>query len=176
MITAIKMFFLRYQAMSPQKGFSLIELTIVIALIGILGAVSAYSWQQYTDNINLRTAAATLMADIADSKQNAVAEGVNYRIDFDPDNSGSYANYTIERGNADGTTYTAIQTKCVSPPGSGSGICPVNPPSFGGQRATFLPRGTVSQPGSLTISNSRNSTAKITVNITGKARVEYTMR
>ena len=47
------------------KGFTLIEMMIVIAIIGILSAVSLYGWLGYQNNLNLRTAAGEVMADIA---------------------------------------------------------------------------------------------------------------
>ncbi|MEI7672419.1 MAG: prepilin-type N-terminal cleavage/methylation domain-containing protein, partial [Deltaproteobacteria bacterium] len=41
----------------PNKGFTLIEMMIVIAIIGTLSAASLYGWLGYQNNLNLRTAA-----------------------------------------------------------------------------------------------------------------------
>jgi len=47
------------------KGFSLIELLTVIAIIAIVVSMASFTWQHYVNNANLRTAARELATDIA---------------------------------------------------------------------------------------------------------------
>jgi type II secretion system protein H len=150
------------------KGFTLVELMIVIAIIGILSSVAMYGWLGYQNNINLKTAAGEVMSDIALSKQRAVSEGVQYCIQF---THGS-PNYSINAPSCDAPTQT--QTKNLASFGSGLTIRDTN---FTSDRVSFIPRGTLSSnTGDINLTNSKGSTAEITINITGRAYVKFTMR
>jgi len=146
-------------------GFSLIELMIVIALISIMMAVAVPTWQKYTANTDLKTAAREVMADISDAKQQAVETNLDvFRLTFNV--TGNY--YALTRTD----TGVALWTKSVALYGSGVVIDSVN---FGGSDISLNKRGTVSN-GNLVLRNRLGSTAKITVNITGRTYVEYTMQ
>jgi len=148
-----------------QKGFSLIELLIVIALIGILGSVATYSWQRYFDNTNLKAVARDVTTDIAACKQKAVSEGVPYRLTF----TAGADNYTIAK-----SPYTAAETKSLTAFGSGLTVQSV---SFTLGNVIFLTRGTLAtNTGTIVIRNGRNSTATITINITGRTYVTFAMQ
>jgi type II secretion system protein H len=85
------------------RGFTLMELLIVIALIVIVTAIASANFKNYRDRTNMREAAREISADIQHYKQRAVSESVPYSITF---NAGAN-NYTIQR---DGTT---VVTKSV---------------------------------------------------------------
>jgi prepilin-type N-terminal cleavage/methylation domain-containing protein len=151
-----------------RKGFTIIELMIVIAIIGILSAVSIVGWWGYQDNVNLKTAAGEVMSDIASCKQRAISEGVQYCIQF---TDGS-PNYSINASSC--TAPTQTQAKNLTSFGSGLTISSTN---FNSDRVSFLPRGTLSSnTGRIFLTNSKNSTATITVQITGRAYVSFTMQ
>jgi len=145
------------------KGFTLIELMVVIAIMSIVAAIGSFSWQRYVNNSNLRTAARELVADMANSKQRAVSEGVKYRMTI---TAGSPGNYTIEQRNVADTAYTVISTK--SPTANGAGLY-FNSTNI----IIFQPRGTNST-GTIVLKNSIGYTATITSNITGKTYVTFT--
>ena len=142
---------------------------IVVAIMGIVAAIASFSWQRYVNNANLRTAARELASDIANTKQRAVSEGVNYRMTI---TAGTPGNYTIEQRNADNTTSTIIATKIPTANGAGLSITSTN---HGGSIIAFQPRGTTSW-GDVVLQNSRGSTATITSNSTGKAYVIFSMQ
>lgn len=143
-------------------GFSLIELIVVVALIAIMATMAAPMWQDYRANTDLKSAARGVMADIADAKQRAVSENSDaYKLEFDVSGNA----YALTRDGA--TQWTKPLTSY------GSGIV-LNSVSFGGTDITLRNRGTVTN-GHLILSNGLGSTATITVNITGRTYVQYTM-
>ena len=149
------------------KGVTLIELMIVIGIIGILSSVSLYSWLGYQNNVNLKTAAGEVMSDIASCKQRAISEGVQYCMQF---TDGS-PNYSINASSCSAPT----QTEAKNLTGFGSGLT-ISSTNFNSDRVSFLPRGTLSSnAGRIVLTNSKNSTATITVQITGRAYVSFTM-
>ncbi len=144
---------------ADSKGFSLVELMIVIALMGIMAGIGSFAWSKYTMNANLRAAARDVASDIFVTREKAVSESTGYRITFDVGGN----SYTIAN-----TVTGTSQTKALG--AFAPGIV-LQSASFGGNM-NFQARGTV-DAGNLVLRNSRNSTATITVNITGRTYVSF---
>jgi type IV fimbrial biogenesis protein FimT len=150
-----------------QSGFSLIELLIVIALIAIVMGFAVPTWQRYAANADLKTAAREVKADLFNVKQRAVEENTDfYRMTFNV----SQNNYVLSLSN----TGVTVWTRSLAALGKGITINTVN--FSGGAVVNFQRRGTMSQWGSVTLRNSIGSTATITVNITGRSHVDFTMQ
>ena len=166
------------------KGFSLIELIIVMAIMGIMAAIAAPNFIRYRDNANLREAARDISSDLQLYKQRAIAENVRYRITF---NSGAN-NYDVQKESALGTSAfgvppplgnTVVDVVTDKEIGSGNIIETSSAANFGGNAyVTFLPRGIIEDSqGSLTLRHkTRLSEAKINVTKMGKINVEYTLK
>mgnify|MGYP001432937098 CR=1 FL=1 len=157
---------------TKNRGFSLIELIIVIALIGVISSIAVLSWQRYVNNINLKTAARDIVSEMQNCKTKAFSESRTYDILFTP---GTNSSYTISAPAA--ANFAAVnKTKLLEGYGSGiqmTGVSFVSSPASNIIR--FQARGTCSQ-GTVTLTNSRNSTATVTTEITGKAYVTLNMQ
>jgi type IV fimbrial biogenesis protein FimT len=161
----------RPRRVRTKRGYTLVEVMIVVVLIGILSTLAVFAWQGYRDNINLRTAARDVATDMTATRQRAVSEGVQYRITF----STAANNYIIERGTSAGAPYTTLQTKTPTTHGTGSGLS-INSANFSGaQQVLFFTRGTLSS-GTVILRNSKGSQATITVNFAGKTHVQFAMQ
>lgn len=157
--------------MKDDKGFSLVEMLIVVAVIGVLLSIVSFSWQRYTNNTNLRNAARDVVSDFQNCKAKAVSENRNYKITF---TTGTDSSYTIS-ASANGPHDAFIATKL--PTAHGSGLQFTSAAFFPAPTnvITFYTRGTSSN-GTVVMTNSRGSTATIKVNATGKAYVQFAMQ
>lgn len=156
--------------MKPDKGFSLTELMVVIALIAIVGMIAVPAFNHYSINSNLKTAARGIASDIFEMKERAVAENRQYMIEFTVASN----QYTLKQGTYTGEPWTATQVK--SPSAAGSDIRLQDAAfAFGNPKVFFQTRG-IASAGAVTLTNRYGSTATITVNTSGRAYVQFNMQ
>ena len=160
----------RTRGRSGRDGFSLVELLVVIGLIGIVAGFSIPAFQRYATNANLKAVAREIMSDINNTKQRAIEENNNtYRITFS-----TVANNYVLSWTDMTTTPSTARTLTKSPTTSGADVR-ITAVTFSGGVITFQRRGTTTA-GSLTLTNSRGSTAVITVNFTGRAYATFAIQ
>ena len=158
--------------MDDRKGFSLIEMVIVIAILGIVATFAVPAFQNYVRNRNLKTAAQEIASEFFVTRERALAENTTYRIVFDDINN----QYTTEERTALGppVVYTIRQTKKISSSAAADGIV-INTSMANALIFTFQPRGTISS-GTINLKNSINSRAAITVNFPSRTYVVYNLQ
>lgn len=151
------------------KGFSLIELIIVIAILAIVLAIAAPNFMAYRDNSNLKEATRDISSDIQLYKQRAVSENKQYRMVFNVGGN----NYTVQSSDGGGG-WVNVATKSV---GAGyGGIIITGDPTFTDDTITFATRGTTTN-GTLALEHAtRHSTAQIVTSTMGRVRVDYVLK
>lgn len=91
-----------------QRGFSMTELAVILAIVGILAALGVPSFVKIMPRVRLAGAATTLANEIAGLRMAAIAKSVDFRILFDPAND----RYTFQKWNgASFVTYAASTMK-----------------------------------------------------------------
>jgi prepilin-type N-terminal cleavage/methylation domain-containing protein len=146
------------------RGFSLVEILVVIGILGILGSISSYSWQRYVANMDLRTAARDLASDISLCRQKAMGENTNYKMTFEIDK------YTVT---PDPDTIPSGNTiKSFASYGS---VIRLDSLTFSGAVIHIQSRGLLDN-GTIKLANVRDSKAIITVDRAGRTHVEFTMQ
>lgn len=156
-------------------GFTLLELMIVLAIIGVMSTVASYSWLRYVHNADLKAAARDIASDFQNCKAKSISESRDYQISF---TAGTGGRYTISAPAT--TSHAAVSTTKLSE-AFGSGIQIVFESGCNGYGAApmnviiFETRGT-SKFGCVKLTNTRGSSASITTNITGKTYITFAMQ
>jgi len=151
-------------------GFSMVELLITLVLLGIVMAIAVPSYRGWVDNSNLKAAGRMISSDFYETRARASAENRPYTVTYSPDPTNTYR---IQAAAANDLT-AFDQTKTFDEFGVVR-MASVN----GGAAAvtvTIQSRGSVSPAGSIVVTNTRNSTGTITLLITGRAHVTYSMQ
>ncbi|NPV03722.1 MAG: prepilin-type N-terminal cleavage/methylation domain-containing protein [Syntrophaceae bacterium] len=152
------------------SGFSLVELFITLVLLGIVLAIAVPSYRGWSDNSRLKGAARMISSDFYDARARAMAENRVYTVTYSPDPTNTYR---IQAAAANGLA-AVDETKTFDEYGT------VRMTSVNGGAAavtvTIQPRGSAAPAATIGIANARNSIGTITVLMTGRAHVTYTMQ
>lgn len=152
------------------RGFSLVELLTVVAIIGVMSLVGVPAFMSYQRSVNFKTSMRQYTSDLRSARQRAVSSTTQVMVG-NMRNEGTapetYGVYEILESRDRGATYTLLQTKQLTKRSEFVGT----PDDI-----LFMPNGTVNLPGgvySTTVElRSLDSIGKpdydITVTVTGK--------
>jgi type IV fimbrial biogenesis protein FimT len=157
---------------SKVNGFTILELIVTLGILAVVLTIAIPNFQWISINGNLKTAARDLIADVNAMKQRAMANNKTYQIVF---NVGGNS-YTIQEKAGNPPPADADLPIIKTPSAYGNGITITSAPFGAGTTIEFQTRGTISQAGSVNLNNSRNSTATITCNLSGRNYVQFNMQ
>ena len=128
-----------------QKGFTLIEVLIVIALIGIMLAVAGYYMGGQGKKAQLKSAARDLVSNMNLARTKAIRDSKPWTIQFNPatnsyrlidGDGGTFRTITLPANVSFGSNLTPVDSKAI-----GDGVSYIN------DRVIFNPNGTSSDFG-----------------------------
>jgi len=147
-------------------GFTMVELLIAMVLFAIVSSIAIPSFRGYIDNTKLKGAARQIMSDISDAQERAKAENAQYRITLNVSPANTYSQDRL-------TAPTQSQAKTLAEHGNDIRI---EATTYASNQVTFEARGILSQTGTITLRNNRNSTAVISTSLAGRTNAQFTLQ
>ncbi len=147
--------------MKSQKGFTLIELIVVICIMGILLLIAVNRYDHWQQNYNLRSEARIICGYLQEASSLARSKSLNYNVIFDMEKNsyGIVAGEDIKIYN-----FSDPRVRLVSADFTGESY------------VTFLPRGCVQDTGTVLLENALGSTVLIHVALPGKISIQLKMK
>jgi prepilin-type N-terminal cleavage/methylation domain-containing protein len=143
------------------RGFSLIELIVVVALASILAALGVLAHQAVRPGLNLSMAARQVVMDLKVARMQAIARNTAQRVVFTSGGS----RYQPQRKM--GASYIDEGAAVELPSGIVVMDC-----NAAGSAIGFRPRGNAGTFGTVTIANARGEVRRVIVDIAGQVRVQ----
>lgn len=151
------------------RGFSLLELLVVLVIISVAAAIAAPNFSRFMERYEVRKAARQLMTDLQSAKMRAVAEGADHRVSFI---SGKAPQYVIERNTAGAWQTVDIVRNLADAtnPYHAKGITVST--SAHPLRVVFSPLGSANPAASIIFRSKNDQTMTVFVILTGRIRIE----
>lgn len=155
--------------MRQDKGFTLMEMLVVLAVVAMLLGVSIPFFASFTKGAKLKTAASDLTAILNTARSFAITYRQNYSVVFDS-SSAPHSYYIVDNsGQVYGKKYNLPSGTKFSRPSS-----PEQATTFEADRAVFTSTGGLSgSSGSVWVADKKQDFRRVNVsNTTGRVRID----
>ncbi len=150
------------------KGFTFLEVIVVLSIIGILSVLAVPGMSAFTDRLRIETAARTISTDLREVKMKSVLERTDYTVLFDPVNN--LYELSERRSNLPPGVRFGFGPGILGPPGNPTSTPDSDGVTFTSNKATFYSRGSNSM-GTIYITNNNNINMAISITVTGRIKI-----
>ena len=137
-----------------EQGWSLTELLIVLAIMGIVSALAGPSYQTWTARVQARSATVEIVSELRFARQLTMARRERLRVVFDRE----LRTITLQRADAEGILHVYEYAE--------KGVVVEEPTA--GPELLFHPSGRSATPTTIRVRDSQGRETTFTVSITGR--------
>ena len=150
------------------RGFSLIELTVVVCIVAIIAAITTPPLLRWRTNAKLRGAASNLTGDLELAKMRAIRENSYVAVLFSNDGYTIFVDNGADAGDWIEDEDEALLRERTFP----AGVSIKTPTSFSSDRTRFAGRGVPENTGTVTLLSASGQEKAINVNRLGKITLQ----
>lgn len=147
---------------TQQRGFTILELMIAVAILGILASIALPSFNSAIAKTQLENAAEAIYSDIRYARSESIKRSLDVTVTF---TDGANWSYTIATVEATPVTIKIVNSSQFTVTSAVSGFAS-DIITFGSVRGT-------ANTGSIVVTSSIASTATITVSSLGRVKLSY---